>query len=570
MFYLLFISICFENFFIIEGGSNIFKKKMEDYKDDLQQFVEEFSIETIAESRRSAVVEKKDEESILSLLDECEQNVLILKNSSNPNELFQAIKQIRMLMDSPYINNIIQFFVDCDLMDILFPIINSPNRQSNLFVPILNCINVIIANVPNESIHKFSTKEYFVFLIENLTKPELYGVTSYFIWKALAYLFYFDDDMDKFMLESFCMEKFQKIIESSISFFKRKKPIYFLGNGSDDDDIDILEQLCGSSDSFDIKRDSNEEEEERHFEINKNIEEEEDFLDLNTNFTRNNESLNWLGEICFYKLIVDKLFSTMNDEEQIFCMNIFITAITLPHIPGSRPLGLKALITMARINPELTIQRLHLNPDALSLLYSAKNDSNQLIVSSSLELIYILLSFDLDCLEPPKIFEFLYDMINSFKWENLTQPFKWTLHIISLLSSIRNIQNELLPDNFLLDIDAHIMEAEYKLKKALIIMLCHIVINANEETKSKIYFRYNFVASIFETTSHLEDDNDLVNLVLPAIAEILKQYVVSSWDFLSKDATRELVDKDFIESQVDNDNQTGETSRYIISVLDND
>ena len=536
---------------------------MEDYKDGISQFVEEFNLTTIAESRRGASLNENNEEAVLSTLGECEKNVSILQQSSNPNELFQAIKQIRELMDGPYIKNIMQFFIDTDFMSILFPIINSLNCPSNLLAPILSCINIIIANVPEENIHQFSTKEYFVYLMNNLSKPEFYGVQSFLIWQSLAHVFYFDKDIQNYMLETFCIEKFQKIIESSVSFFNHKKPIYFLGNRSDDDDSEILDHLWDSSCSFDEALAP--EEEEKH-EKYQNIDEQGE-MDSDTSFTRNSESLNWFGEVCFFGLVVDKLFTTMNEEAQSFYMNIFITAITLPHIPGSRPHGLRALITMSQSNPELTITRLHENREALSLLYSAKNDSNQLIVGSSLELIYNLLSFDSQCLDRSEILEFIYYINDNFDWASLTKPFRWTLKIISLLSSIEDLQMDLLTDSFLMDIDQKIMDLEYNLKMAIIDMLCHVIVNATEETKKRIYFRYNFVVSICETTSHLEEDNDKASIILPAIASLIQTYVINSWDFIPINQMQEIIDKDFIESQIDND-QTCESAHYIISILD--
>ena len=522
------------------------RKFMEEYKDEFRQDLEEFNLDKIRETRRKEEsYSEPDELPVIAVLEEAERHVEMLKTSSNPNEIYNAIQSLHSLLNGPYIKHIIQFLIECQFMEILFPIINSFGFPCNSLVSALNCLNTIIANVSPDKIHCFAWKEYFQFLLNNLISSNYYNA-QYFLWYALGHLVIYDDEIQRYMLDHFCIEKLQKIVDSSVSFLTKKTPIYLCD--LDSDDVDPYDQYCFSSDESDVPQNPEEEESQT--------------------FAKTFDSLNWFGELCFFKIIVEKLFNTMNEEAQTFYLNVFLIAVTLPHIPGSRPLGLRSLVTMAQINPKLVIEKLHQNQKALSLLYSSKNDENPLIISTSLELIHALLSFNIECLDLHKIVEFLHKMMTTFDWEEKTKSSIFTLKIISVLSTIPEIQNDLLPENFLMEIDARIMEIPYNIKEALIVMLCEVVLNATNQTKERIFFRYNFVDSICKITSHIEEDNENVDVIVFAIAEFTQLYVSKSWDFISLDDFRELVDKDFIENIQEREDEVGEAAKYIFSILD--
>ena len=88
------------------------RKFMEEYKDEFRQDLEEFNLDKIRETRRKEEsYSEPDELPVIAVLEEAERHVEMLKTSSNPNEIYNAIQSLHSLLNGPYIKHIIQFLI---------------------------------------------------------------------------------------------------------------------------------------------------------------------------------------------------------------------------------------------------------------------------------------------------------------------------------------------------------------------------------------------------------------------------------------------------------------------------
>ena len=498
-----------------------------DYKEELdnQDDKKEIKNSITEDGSHEEICEREKE--ISSNIEIIQENLLQIRDSVNPNIIFNCINTISNMLNEKYGKEYIEFLINMSFMDIIFPKINTVDSYNDSVLgSSLQLINIVLSRTPKNSISKFPYDEYLSFLFDQINDKRLSRRTC-FSWNALDVLIKSNDHSLNMMVERCWIEELQRIVYRIKSIFS---------NGDDDDSSDDSSML---------------EEEER-----------EEVSDTTL-------ATIWIYLMKFFYDVIEGLFATMNDESRHFYIKVCIYTLNIPQIPPAQKNGLKGLLFMSDISPAMIIEMIHNDKSAIGSIFETQDNEDQEIVELGIHLIYKLICFAPDAFNIDDVAKYVFNVTDKFGWSEATKQFEWATRIISKLCEIPELQKVIIPDKLLIDADSEIGEASYELKRILVNMLCNIFIHGTKETKDRLLNIYNFIASICDATSNIDEDNEDADLIVFAIAEITKVYVLISWDFMSMDDFCDLVNRDFIEEKAEDDScKSSEAAKYIMSVLD--
>ena len=506
-----------------------------DYKEESDNRYSSKESEKVATEGESCEEIDEREREISANIEIIQEKLFQFRDSVNPNVLFDNITTIFNMLSEKYGKEYIEFLINVNFFDIIFQKINVPGSFSdNILLSSLQLINKVLSSIPKNTISKAPISEYYTFLFDKIKKDKFSSFVS-FLWNALGVLIKSDDFALNKMIDENGIEELQRIVEKMMRKLTHRDPVYYTKN---DDDVEFDEGSMSEEEDNEI------------------------------NDTTLSTIWHYLMK-CFYN-VIEGIFATMNDESRKFYVGVCICALVLPHIPSAQKIGLKALLYMSDINPGMIIEMIHNKENAIDSIFATQNQKDQEIVELGIHLIYKLINFAPDAFNIEDVAKYVFNVIEKFGWSEATNQFEWATKIISRLCEIPELQKTIIPESLLLDADNEIGDASYDIKRILVNMLCHIFIHGTKETKDRLLNIYNFVASICDATSNIEQDNEDADLIVLAIAEITKEYVLIGWNIISIEDFCDLVDRDFIEEKSESACESSEAAKYIMSILDGD